>query len=85
MQQTMAGRTHMRDGTTTKIIDSAGLATFVAKRRRELGLTQELVALGANVSRRFVYDLEHGKPALQFDKVCKVLVILSVDVMLQGR
>jgi y4mF family transcriptional regulator len=75
----------MQDGIATKIINSAGLATFVRKRRRELGLTQEQVALGANVSRRFIYDLEHGKPALQFDKVSNVLVILSVDVILQGR
>jgi transcriptional regulator with XRE-family HTH domain len=75
----------MRDGMVTKIINSAGLATFVTKRRRELGLTQEQIALGANVSRRFIYDLEHGKPALQFDKVCNVLVILSVDIILQKR
>ena len=69
----------------TKIINSSGLAAFAKKRRRELGLTQEQLALGANVSRRFIYDLEHGKPALYFDKVCAVLVILSVDIVLQER
>jgi transcriptional regulator with XRE-family HTH domain len=75
----------MKDSAATKIINSTGLAAFAKKRRRALGLSQEQVALGANVSRRFIYDLEHGKPALQFDKVCAVLVILSVDIILQER
>jgi y4mF family transcriptional regulator len=75
----------MATDTTAKIINSAALAEFTRSRRRELGLTQDQVALGANVSRRFVYELEHGKPTLQFDKVCNVLTILSIDIMLKGR
>ena len=75
----------MKNRVATKIINSSGLADFVKKRRGVLGLTQEQVALGANVSRRFIYDLEHGKPALQFDKVCAVLTILSSDILLQER
>jgi len=75
----------MQSSNMTKIINSSGLSAFIKERRRSLGLTQEQVALGANVSRRFIYDLEHGKPALQFDKVCAVLTILSVDIILQER
>jgi len=75
----------MTNQNATKIINSSGLAAFAKKRRRALGLTQEQVASGANVSRRFIYDLEHGKSALQFDKVCSVLTILSVDINLQER
>jgi DNA-binding XRE family transcriptional regulator len=70
---------------STKIINSVGLGEFCKSRRQELGLTQEQVALGANVSRRFVYGLEHGKESLQFDKVCKVLTILSVNILLERR
>jgi transcriptional regulator with XRE-family HTH domain len=69
----------------TKIINGEGLADFARTRRRELKLTQEQVALGANVSRRFVHELEHGKATLQFDKVCNVLTILSVNILLERR
>jgi y4mF family transcriptional regulator len=75
----------MATGRTTKIIDSKGLAEFAKSRRRELGLTQEQVAQGANVSRRFVYELEHGKATLQFDKICNVLTILSLDILIARR
>lgn len=40
----------------------------VARRRRELGLTQRQLALAINSGERFIVDLEAGKPTAQLEK-----------------
>lgn len=53
---------------------------FVKKKRKELRLTQEDLALNAGVGLRFVRDLEQGKRTLRLDKVNDVLALFGKEV-----
>ena len=53
------------------------IATFVKNRRKELGLTQETLALYAGVSAKFIVELESGKKTLRMDKVFDVLKVFD--------
>ena len=53
-----------------------GEAVLVA--REAAGWTQAELARRARVTRKFVYNLEHGKSTLQVDKVIQVLGALSL-------
>lgn len=56
------------------------LRLFVKQKRKELGLTQEDLALNAGVGLRFVRDLEQGKKTLRLDKVNDVLALFGKEV-----
>ncbi|MFC3563169.1 helix-turn-helix transcriptional regulator [Pedobacter jamesrossensis] len=56
------------------------LIVFVKAKRKELGLTQEDLALNAGVGLRFVRDLEQGKKTLRLDKVNDVLALFGKEV-----
>ena len=49
------------------------IAVFVKAKRKNLGLTQIILAQRAGVGLRFVRDLEQEKPTLRLDKVNQVL------------
>ena len=50
---------------------------FVKLRRRANKLTQEQLAELARVGKRFVIELEAGKPTLRMDAVNKVLAVFA--------
>ena len=50
--------------------------------RKKQGLTQEELALLANVGRRFVVELEQGKKTAQIEKVLQVLHALGIGLNL---
>ena len=50
--------------------------------RKKQSLTQEELALLANVGRRFVIELEQGKETAQLGKVLQVHHALGVDIQL---
>jgi HTH-type transcriptional regulator/antitoxin HipB len=54
----------------------------IRKRRRNLRLRQDELALLAGVSERFVYALENGKRSVQLDKVLAVLSTLGLHLEL---
>lgn len=58
------------------------IGAFVAKVRREQGITQLELSQAADVGRRFVVELEDGKETLQAGKLLKVLSVLGVDLQL---
>ena len=58
------------------------VGAFVAKVRREQGITQLELSQAADVGRRFVVELEDGKETLQAGKLLKVLSVLGVDLQL---
>ena len=58
------------------------LGAFVAKVRREQGVTQLELSQAADVGRRFVVELEDGKETLQAGKLLKVLSVLGIDLRL---
>jgi y4mF family transcriptional regulator len=47
--------------------------SFVYERRRKSGLTQQELADLVGVGKRFIVELERGKPSLRLDKVDLVL------------
>jgi y4mF family transcriptional regulator len=53
--------------------------------RASAGLTQEGLATRAHVSRRWVADLESGKPGVELGKVLRVLAVLDVDLETSER
>ena len=63
----------------------ASLGLFVAAHRKAGGYTQQQFADLAGVGRRFVSELEGGKPTVETGKVLQVLTALGVDVFVQGR
>jgi HTH-type transcriptional regulator/antitoxin HipB len=60
------------------ISNNADLAALAARARQAQGLTQADVAMLAGVGRKFVMDLEKGKPTIQFGKALQVLAILGI-------
>lgn len=53
---------------------------FIKEKRKELGLTQEDLAMNAGVGLRFVRELEQGKETLRLDKVNDVLALFGKEV-----
>ena len=56
------------------------ISEFIKTKRKNLGLTQIILAEKAGVGLRFVRDLEQGKPTLRLDKVNQVLDLFGNEV-----
>ncbi|MCX2492520.1 helix-turn-helix transcriptional regulator [Pedobacter sp. PF22-3] len=56
------------------------IKSFVKAKRKELGLTQQDLALNAGVGLNFVRDLEQDKKTLRLDKVNEVLALFGKQV-----
>jgi len=56
------------------------LGHLVAERRKALKLSQQNFADLAGVGRRFVSELEGGKPTVELAKVLQVLQALGIDL-----
>lgn len=61
------------------------LSIYIKAKRKELGLTQEDLALNAGVGLRFVRDLEQGKKTVRLDKVNDVLALFGKEVGVVNR
>jgi y4mF family transcriptional regulator len=61
-----------------RIVDPRDLAIYVRARRRELKMTQSQLAKTAGVSRRWLSDLESGKPSAEVGLVLKVINALGL-------
>ena len=66
--------------TTMKTMQEIG--AYVARTRREQGITQLELSQAADVGRRFVVELENGKETLQAGKLLKVLGLLGIELTL---
>jgi HTH-type transcriptional regulator / antitoxin HipB len=58
------------------------LGRFVKSVRKALGLTQDQLALTAGTNRRFIVELEQGKPTVRTALVLRVLQALGVTLAL---
>ncbi|WP_354043375.1 helix-turn-helix transcriptional regulator [Devosia sp. UYZn731] len=61
------------------------LGEFVMTRRKAKKLTQQEFADLAGVGRRFVSELESGKPTAEIGKVLKVLNALGIELIVKER
>lgn len=57
------------------------LGAQVRARRKSLGLTQQQAADLAEVSAKFVRDVERGKPSVQLDTLTRVLDALGLELV----
>ncbi len=58
----------------------SALGPLVQTLRQARGLSQAELARQCGVGRRFIYDLERGKPTLRLDKVHAVLRVLGLSL-----
>lgn len=64
---------------------AAHIGAFVATIRKSKGYTQQEMADLAGVGRRFLSELESGKPTAEIGKVLQVLTALGIDMELKAR
>lgn len=67
----------------TEIQAAADLGRLVRKAREEKDLTQQEFADLTGVGRRFISELENGKPTIEFGKALKVA--LAAGIAIHGR
>jgi HTH-type transcriptional regulator/antitoxin HipB len=60
------------------VYTSEDLGQFLAHVREKRGLTQEELALELGVSRRYVSEIENGKPGLYTERLFQMLRLLGV-------
>ncbi|HYQ16273.1 MAG TPA: type II toxin-antitoxin system Y4mF family antitoxin [Polyangiaceae bacterium] len=60
------------------------IALVVRQRRKRLGVTQQALAQMAGCGLVFVYNIEHGKPSLRFDKLLDVLDVLGLELVVSA-
>jgi y4mF family transcriptional regulator len=66
-----------------RVRNARDLGLYLRDQRREAGLTQQQLADQALVSRRWLSDLESGKPSAEVGLVLKVVAALRLSVDLQ--
>lgn len=69
------------DESTTTFRDVAELGKAIREVRKKKGLTQQQFADLAGVGRRFLSELESGKPTLEVGKVLKVTAAAGIQLM----
>lgn len=61
---------------------SLNIAKAVRFHRKQAKLTQQQLAEYAAVSKKVVFDIEHGKTTVQLDTLLKVLNILNIKLII---
>jgi y4mF family transcriptional regulator len=67
------------------IASTRDLGHLVREAREERGLSQQAFADLAGVGRRFISELENGKPTLELGKVLQVAAAAGIDVLARRR
>jgi HTH-type transcriptional regulator / antitoxin HipB len=67
----------------TTISDPTELGALIRRERRAQGILQEDLALAAGTGRRFVVELERGKPTVRLAEVLAVLHTLGLTVAVE--
>lgn len=71
---------------TERVITSGGeLGAIIRERRMDKGLRQEDLALASGTGRRFVIELERGKPNVRLDSTLAVLQTLGLELTVAPR
>jgi HTH-type transcriptional regulator/antitoxin HipB len=67
------------------VTSSTDLGSVVRERRTSRGLRQEDLALASGTGRRFVVELEQGKPNVRLDSTLAVLQALGLELTVAPR
>lgn len=65
-----------------RIGNARDLSLYLRARRRAMGLSQSALAAKAGVSRRWLSDVESGKPTVEVGRVFSLLYALDLDMNL---
>lgn len=74
-----------RGGARKKVTSAKVIGELVREARRKMKLNQQEFADLAGVGRRFVSELESGKPTLEFDKVMQACAAAGIDMTAASR
>ncbi len=69
----------------TSIENAADLGLLVRQARKAMRMTQSIFAAHAGVGRRFVSELERGKPNLEFNKALACANAAGIDLLARAR
>ena len=69
----------------TRIMNASDIGSYVRQTRKEIGLTQEDLALISGVGLSFIHNLEHGKKTVQFDSLMKVVSRLDCKLVISPK
>ncbi len=75
----------VRVARTEPVTSAADLAPLVRKARKDMKMNQQAFADAAGVGRRFLSELENGKPSLEFDKVLACTLAAGIDIIAKPR
>lgn len=67
--------------TVMKIVSASDLGGMIRAARKERRLSQQAFADLAGVGRRFLSELENGKPTLELDKALKVAAACGIELV----
>lgn len=70
---------------TEAVTSVADLAPIIRKARKGMKMNQQAFADAAGVGRRFLSELENGKPSLEFDKVLACALAAGIDITARPR
>ena len=71
--------------TPVKVSGASELGSLVRKSRKRMKMNQQYFADAAGVGRRFLSELENGKPSLEFDKVIACALAAGIDIFAKPR
>ena len=68
----------------SSVLSAADLGKFIANLRAERDLTQDELAEALGISRRYLYEIESGKPSLYSDRLFGVLRLLGARLTIEA-
>ncbi|MCL2781417.1 MAG: helix-turn-helix domain-containing protein [Actinomycetia bacterium] len=68
-----------------RVLSAADLGRFLAELRAERGLTQAELADELGISRRYLYEIEAGKPILYTDRLFATLRVLGARLTIEAQ
>ncbi len=64
---------------------AADLGSLIQRARKRMKMSQQQFADASGVGRRFLSELENGKPSLEFDKVLACALAAGIDIFAKPR
>lgn len=68
-----------------RVLSPADLGKFLAELRATRGLTQAELADELGISRRYVYEIESGKPSLYSERLFATLRLLGARMTIEAE
>lgn len=67
-----------------RVLSAGDLGRFLADLRAERDLTQDELADLLGISRRYIYEIESGKPTIYTDRLFNLLRVLDANLVIDA-